>query len=86
MWGHGWLNQISNNSDLFEIVWDSEITQVFSTRNGAEFGMMMQFQNLNTTEFVQDGISLGSFTRNLTIDQLPVIPWKPDTCGPELLG
>ncbi|XP_035704457.1 uncharacterized protein LOC118434631 [Folsomia candida] len=86
VWGHGWLNQISNNSDLFEIVWDSEITQVFSTRNGAEFGMMMQFQNLNTTEFVQDGISLGSFTRNLTIDQLPVIPWKPDTCGPELLG
>ncbi len=79
-----WLKQVSDSS--FEIEWDSDLYQVFLADGPIpdEDPFVVQFLDIDSIVFTQSGFPIGNtFFRNVTLEDLPVVPWNPDSCGPE---
>ncbi|OXA38439.1 hypothetical protein Fcan01_26788 [Folsomia candida] len=81
VWGQAWLVQISDNS--FRADFDSDIVQVLATGTvPRDFELFIEFKDVNTLRFVSGGEQMGTdFVRNVTLDQLPVVPYLLESCG-----
>ncbi|OXA48311.1 uncharacterized protein LOC110855354 [Folsomia candida] len=81
VWGQAWLIQVSNTTFLAD--WDSDVVQVFATGTvPPDFQLFVEFWDVDTFGLVTGGAQMGTdFVRNVTLDQLPVVPYLPDSCG-----
>ncbi len=80
MLGQAWLKQVTDSS--FQIVWDSDIYQVYLAEGSADDPFEVEFIDKDSFVFTQSGHAIGTaFIRNLTLEDLPVVPWEPGSCG-----
>jgi len=82
--GQAWLTQVTPSS--FRLKWDSDIYQLFLADGSPEENepFYMEFIDSDSFEFTQSGNPVGPvFVRNVTLADLPVVPWDPESCGPK---
>lgn len=80
VWGQGWLTQISDN--IFQIDWVTDYWQMSWTQKYGPSEYHLIFSDVDTVDFTEDGnIYTTSFIRNMSVDDLPEIPYSPDSCA-----
>ncbi|XP_021963681.1 uncharacterized protein LOC110859117 isoform X2 [Folsomia candida] len=85
VWGHGWLTQTSNAT--FTIEWDNDYWMLAWSNQVGPTEVILYFVDADTIQFWDNGFqSATNFERGLRVDDLPEIPYAPDSCGPEYLA
>jgi len=81
IWGSGFLNQVSTNEFVWKI--DSDYAQTYYS--GGYYGEIeIKVAYDGSTFLVTEEFGVVTvFEKGQFVGNLPVIPWRPDSCGPE---
>ncbi|OXA40765.1 hypothetical protein Fcan01_24476 [Folsomia candida] len=80
IWGHGWLTQSSNAT--FTIAWDTDYWMMSWSNQVGATEVTLYFVDVDTIQYLEAGFqSATNFERGLRLDDLPEIPYAPDSCG-----
>ncbi|XP_035708078.1 uncharacterized protein LOC118435771 [Folsomia candida] len=80
IWGHGWLTQSSNAT--FTIAWDTDYWMMSWSNQVGATEVTLFFVDVDTIQYLEAGFqSATNFERGLRLDDLPAIPYAPDSCG-----
>ncbi|XP_037024097.1 uncharacterized protein LOC119065995 [Bradysia coprophila] len=80
-WGKGYLNQHSKHP-VYYVIWDSDFVQTIYFVAGGLVDTFFSFETENTFSIIIFGEVI-TFQRGVSLDTLPKIPWKPESCTPE---
>jgi len=81
-WLLGRLIEYPDFPNTFTVTWDTDFVQdIYFALGGELLDIFVQFENNDTLNMIFDDVY--TFRRGVSLDTLPVIPWDPETCGPE---
>jgi len=81
-WGIGRLIPVPGSTTKFTVEWKTDIIHDFYTYPTPIPLQHVEFQS-NTVHLLSDDILAAVYVKNATLDTFPVIPWDPESCGPE---
>ncbi|OXA47580.1 uncharacterized protein LOC110855704 [Folsomia candida] len=80
-WGLAWLVQISESTFSID-EWDSDFWMMSWTNQLGMTNLTLEFADMDNIRYLDEGAQgTTNFTRGLKIDDLPEVPWAPDSCG-----
>lgn len=80
-WATGYLIEYPNITDTYTVRWDSDFVQDIYFGIGELVDIFFQFENTDTLSIIFDDVYI--FRRGVSLETLPIIPWDPQSCGPE---
>jgi hypothetical protein len=63
---------------------DSDLIQEAYASGVDSYRIQADFNRPNVVLMSEGGADSTSFEKDVTLEMRPVIPWDPDSCGPEL--
>jgi len=84
-WGIGRLIEVPGSTTKFSVAWKTDLMHHFYTYPPILLpvpDIYFDFE-LNNINLLLDDILAAVFVKNATLDTFPVIPWNPQSCGPE---
>lgn len=81
-WATGYLLEYPNITNTYTASWDSDFVQDIYFNVGSLVDVFVQFENVDTLHFYFDDVY--TFRRGVSLDTLPIIPWDPQSCAPEI--
>jgi len=85
-WGEGWLNENPTFASAFELEITTDLIQevyIFAKVETAVFIDFLEPDSLFIMFFTDE---VSEFIKDLSLEDLPVQPWDPSSCGPELVA
>lgn len=82
-WGQAWMRPQDSPGDEYLLVWDSDIVHEFYS-NDPFAEIVASFDVIKgSITFFENGFPSGTWIKDQYLDDLPAVPWSPDSCGPE---
>lgn len=86
-WAFGRLQPFNGSNTIYSVEWDTTIMDHFYSYPWAVPNFWVDFGIVDTALLRLGELDLYGefeFVKNATLDTFPPIPWRPDSCGPEL--
>ncbi|OXA45342.1 Beta-lactamase [Folsomia candida] len=79
-WGLAWLVQISESNFSID-EWASDFWMMYWANQRGMTNLTLEFADMDNIRYLAEGAQGSTnFTRGLKIDDLPEVPWAPDSC------
>jgi hypothetical protein len=82
VWGRGCLEGRKESPSSFSLELETDILQIAYAEGKKDANARIDFGQRGRATLAMFGFSV-EFLKNVTLKTLPVIPWRPDSCGPE---